>query len=335
MTRHAITPKDDAHWHALRTKHVTSTDCAKLFNASPYGTHFELWHEKKDGVPVTIEDNERMEVGREIEPVIARLFARRYGVRIRNRRQFVYQDLTGFGNGIGASFDYEVIGLSDEWTSEDATVRQLYEQHGVGNLECKNVDWLVHRNRWDDDEAPAHIEMQVQHQLEVDNRPWSALVALVGGNTLRTIIRPRDVEFGRVIRKRATEFWQSIAMNQPPKPIMPDDAEAVIALYAHAEPGKFLDLTDDEEFATLAAEYQRGMDMEKEADEIKKSSRAMMLEKVGDAERIVTTGYKISAGPVAPYEGKLVTPEMVGQYIGARAGRRNWRLTPLKEKEQA
>ena len=347
LKRQRITPTSTEHWLSLRVPDVTSTDASALFGMSPYKTRFELYHEKRDAVPISIDDNERMETGREIEPVIARLFARRYGVKIRALNSYARIILTeglGVPHGIGASFDYEIVGLADDWTGTDATYRTLYEQHGAGLLECKNVDGLVHARNWkrgrtdegeDASEAPDHIEVQLQAQLECANRAWGVICPLIGGNRLAPIARTRDAEFGEYLRAEATKFWLEVLAGTPPPAVMPDDAEAIIRLYGHAEPGKLADLRDDPTAEQLAADYRAALDMENEAKERKAVARAEMLQLLADkgtpdAERILTGSHKISAGIVAPTKGKLVTEEMIGTYVGARKGYRGFRISPLK-----
>lgn len=349
LKRLRITPTSVEHWLDLRVPDITSTDASALFGMSPYKTRFELWYEKRDAVPVTIDDNERMETGREIEPVIARLFARRYGVKIRALNQYariILVEGIGVPHGIGASFDYEIVGLADDWTGTDTTYRDLYTKYGAGLLECKNVDGLVHARNWkrgrtdegeDASEAPDHIEVQLQHQLECANRAWGVICPLIGGNRLAPIARTRDAEFGEYLRAEATKFWMEVLAGTPPPAVMPDDAEAVIRLYGHAEPGKLADLREDDEADAILAEYDVASADEKDAAERKSVARADFLTLLAergtpDAERILTARFKVSAGVRAPTLGTLITEEMVGTRIGARKGGRGWRVTKVEEK---
>lgn len=88
-------------------------------------------------------------------------------------------------NRLGSSFDYKIRSVED----------------GDGILEIKNVDAVAYRQNWKDDgvniEGPEHIELQIQHQMEVANLDWTALVCLVGGNTQKL---STEIETDRLVK---------------------------------------------------------------------------------------------------------------------------------------
>lgn len=321
MRRVEITPKDRDHWLRLRTEDITSTEASGLYYLSPYTTLFELWHQKRRREVIEIEQTERMELGLAIEPVIVKVFSKRYGVKVRALNKYIrIPDAR-----MGASFDYEVVGLRDDWDGKHDQFRRLYEEHGPGILEAKNVDWFVHRDNWGDDEqpVPTHIEIQVQHQLHVmETRNWAVITPLVGGNQLLALPVMRDPNFGQAIEDKVVHFWQTVILGEEPSPVMPADAEAVIALYSHAEPGKIADLRDNPTAKQLANEYAFAADLSKQADIQKRTARARLMELIGDAEKVLGDGYKISAGVVAESHIPAYT----------RKGYRAFRLTTQKEK---
>lgn len=320
-----MTPANEAEWLSWRTQDLTSTDVAALFGLSPYATAFEVWHRKKSGNADALADNDRMQAGRHIEPAIASLVAEREGVEVEPFKVYARDE----ADRLGSSFDY-VIKAVTRAGSELAT---LVHERGPGVLECKNVDFLAFRQKWTEDECPAHIEIQLQHQLELTGYEWGAVAALVGGNTVWLYIRLRDEAVGRAIRIKAREFWRSIDAGQAPDPVMPDDADAVIALYQYAEPGKVLDARGDAELENLVREYHR---IGKEIDDlelIRKTHRAHIMERIGDASKVLLPSYSLSASQTADSPGKPITADMVGQMIGARRGFRALRVTPKKPTE--
>ena len=123
MNRKSIETKDKDHWLDLKSKDISSTEVAALFGLSPYLTKFELWHRKKTGSILSIEENERMKWGSRLEPAIAE------GIGIDNG-----WDVAPFKNymtipelRLGSSFDY-VIGSNESL------------------LEIKNVDNLIFKD---------------------------------------------------------------------------------------------------------------------------------------------------------------------------------------------
>lgn len=314
MTIETIPVTDEQAWLEQRLKDVTSTEVSALYGLSPYLSEFELFHQKRDQKVVRIEENERMKWGKRLEATIAQGAAETMGWNI-SKLDVYMRDVEG---RIGSSFDYQIDSSSD----------------GRGILEVKNVDSLVYSRNWVDDgqgniEAPEHIELQVQHQMEVADVGWCAIVALVGGNTQKVVFRNRDREIGKDLRQRVAAFWASVDANNPPSADYSRDAEFIIkTLRAQAEEGLIAEA--DADLDDLIKQYafasQEAADMAK----VKDSYKAQILERVGAASKVLSSIGTISCGTVQPSQGTLVTADMVGTYIGGRSGYRNFRLTKKK-----
>ena len=306
MNRVSIIPANEEEWHKLRAQDVTSTESPALFGLSPYMTKFELWHRKKSGEVYSIKDNERMFWGRELEVAIAKAVGKIQKWDVYERPE--YERLPEIR--MGASFDFEA------WPNE---LRQ-------GMLEIKNVDYLAFRDNWTvgedgEIEAPPHIEIQLQHQLHVSGYTWGAIGVLVGGNKSHVLIREYDPKVGKGIENKIREFWNSIEAGKEPEPFYPDDAKFVQSLYGYAEPGKILDARDDDEIATLCHDYAEASKREKLATEDKEIAKAKLLEVIGNAEKVLASGFSISCGIVAPCEISY-----------QRDGYRLFKVTKKKEK---
>lgn len=325
MTVHHPATKEE--WLALRHKYVSSTEASSLFGLSPYMTKFELFHVKRDSKPSQFEASERMKWGLRMEEAIARAIADEYGVKVRKLNAYVSKDSVG----LGASFDYEIVGVKEDATPEDKCLQEMYRDLGPGILEIKNVDWLVWKRAWttDDDrlEAPAHIEIQVQAQLHTIERSWAAIGVLVGGNSLRLLVRERDITVGESLDRAAALFWREVKANRPPAVVMPQDAELVAYLYNYAEPGKVLDAQGDTEDAikitALVKEYHNQGILKSAAENKQKEVKAELLTLIKDAERVVCPdGYQVSAG--------VVSEAQIPAYV--RKAYRNVRITKKEAK---
>lgn len=294
MNRTATIPPSDEAWHALRLQDITSTESSALFGMSPYATMFKTWHRKRDGVHVTIDGNERMEWGTELQDVIAITLARRYGVKSRRIPEYI-----SLGDArMGATFDHEIIEADPTGTAILAT---MFREFGPGIFEIKAVDYDIFRDKWvlkDDGhrEAPGHIEIQLQHQLHVRGLQWGAIGVLVGGNKGHIITRRYDPAVCEAIEQKIRAFWQSIAEDNPPPPVFPGDESFVCKLYGQATPGKVADMRGDEEVNALVAQYQAAKDAATLAEEDKKIAHAKLLMKAGDAARALVDGYSIDCG---------------------------------------
>lgn len=300
MNRIIVPYANEAEWLALRAQDLTSTDIAALFGLSPYKTAFELWHEKKAGERGDFAENDRMKWGKRLEPAVAAGIAADMGWAIRPMKEYIRLD----GLRLGSSFDFRVQRGSIPSELPSGNPRSPADSAEDAHLEIKCVDFLVFRDGWVVDEgfieAPAHIEIQVQHQMLVSGLRRAYIGVMVSGNRIEVIEREADDAVQAGILAKAAEFWRSIDENNPPDPVMPDDAEAVIRMNQYAEPGKFLDARGDAELATLLRDYERlGKDM-RQADEDRKVLKAELLQRIGSAEKVAADGFTISAGIVGP-----------------------------------
>jgi putative phage-type endonuclease len=284
-----IVPKDKEEWLSLRRRNINSTEVAALFGCSPYTTAFELWHRKKDDTEVSFEMNERVAWGMRLESAIAQGVAEENKWSVKKIEEYMFDDVLR----LGASFDFEITTATSD----------LKEQ--VGILEVKNVDSLIAKQNWliNDDgtvEAPPHIEIQVQVQLAVSGLPFAYIAALVGGNRVFLIKRTPDAKIIDAIKAKVAQFWASIEANKAPAPDFAQDAEFISKLYGYAEAGKVFDATGDKEIEKLALEYKDASAAENVADEKKKSIKAQLLVKIGDAEKVLCDGFSITCGTVGP-----------------------------------
>lgn len=326
MATEYITPESEAHWLEMRRNDLTSTEASALFNMSPYSTRYELWHKKRGILPEDFEDNDRVQAGRHIEPAIASLVAERYGVVVEPFKRYA-RDVQ---DRMGSSFDYLVTGVTENDVT-DHTLRDFFNDLGPGIIECKNVDGLVFKRKWMDDETPAHIEIQLQHQLELTRHGWGAVVALVGGNKLETYVRERNAEFGQVLRNEIRKFWRSVDEDQAPPIIYPDDAEVVISMHQFSD-GSIADARGDDAIGLLCAGYDDVSAQIKALEQQKEIFKAKILDYAGDAATLLWDGGKVVLTQTKDSPGTLITADMVGTHIGGRKGYRMARSYP-KPKE--
>lgn len=283
VAKESVIPATREEWLGLRTRDITSTECAALFGISPYITLFELWHRKRDGSVVEIQASDRMKWGTRLQDSIALGLGEDHGLTVAKRPQ--YERLPDLR--LGASYDFTVMGPAGD---EEAI------------LEVKNVDRYVAAEGWltegDDVEAPPHIELQVQHQLLVSGLRYAYIGALVGGNRAVLIRRERAEDVIAGIKAKAAEFWASIAAGKAPEPDFERDAAYIKSLYQTVRPGTVLDATSDAELATLAAQYKDAKASVDAAAKAVEGIKAQMLTRIGDAEKVLGIGWSISAGIV-------------------------------------
>lgn len=338
VIREFITPRDEAHWLAMRATDLTSTDVAALFGLSPYKTRFDLWHEKKSGVPVTLADTKVLARGRWWEAPIADGVARERGWIVRPFKD--YGRLPE--HRIGSSFDYRILNADHQQPITATAISRGMAGLPVwaddprdAILEIKSVNFRAFRDGWtvEDDyiEAPAHIELQVQHQMLVSGLSRAYIAAATDFDHIHVIEREADPKVHAGILAAAAEFWRSIEANEEPEPEMPRDAQSVIAMYQYAGAG-VLDMRDNEEVGRLLAEYESLGRQVKEAEARRDCIKAAVLPIAGENGTLISSAGKLVLTQTKDNPGTEITPEMVGQVIGKRSGYRMFRLYPNKEK---
>lgn len=331
MQRERITPNDEAHWLELRRGDLTSTAVAALFDASPYTTRFQLWHEYRNGIEPEFIENERMSWGRHLEAAIAQTAADKEKIKIAPFKDYVRIK----GLRIGSSFDFVVmrevespipVTFKDLASGEESPIAtKCYQEDAI--FEIKNVDSLQFKNGWSEDEngnieAPLHIEIQIQHQMLVADLNRVELRALVGGNKLIKITRFANKEFQELILQKCAEFWHSVDNNIEPPPDFEKNAEFIAKLYSFANPGTVADVSSSDEILKLVLTYKQGGELEKQGKLMKDAAKAEILTMIGEYEKAVSPLFSISAGMIGP---TTVSYE--------RKGYRDFRIHMKKQKE--
>lgn len=327
MQRDIIDFTTEAAWLAEREKDVTSTEIAALFGVSPYATRYQLWHRKTGQLEANFEGNERTIWGNRLEAAIAYGVAEDLGLVVEPFKVYVRLP----EHRLGSSFDFKITGLVDG--AEENEYRDLFRRHGPGVMEVKNVDGLVFRRGWMDEdgdvEAPAHIEFQVQHQLLCAGMEWGIVAPLIAGNTPRPFYRLADSSVHKAILKMAGNFWASIEAGKAPDPNYAEDADTIATLLLN-DSGEQIDLSDNDRFDEVCAAYKAAAADEKEAEKRKQAAKGEILDIMGTAAAAKGARFKVSAKTRKGSPGKTITPDMVGEVIGARKATRYPTVSEVK-----
>jgi len=311
MNAPVITPLSDGD-DAFRAAHVGASEVAALFDASPYLTKFELHHRKAGNVSTPdfmadgASNNERVEAGIRLEPAIIEWARDRWGYELRETPRNLSN-----GRGLGGHPDQ---------------LAYCPERGSVGIIEIKTADWLVAK-KWGD-EPPLHYLMQAQTYAGLAGADWCDIIVLVGGNDLRRYrYEVRPAIFAE-IEARVETFWQGVRAGDPPKPDFARDG-AVLAEILGEPTDEVIDLRLDNEADYLAADYLAAKAEAKAAEKRAEEAKTALLLKIGNAGRALLPGHTIGANQTKGSPGTLITPEMVGSFVGARKG---WRRFDVKER---
>lgn len=299
---------DSPEWHSLRSRHIGGSEVAALFDIpnedkpTYVRSRYALWHIKAGNAPSPMLDNPRIKWGLKLEAVIAEAAAEENGWVI-TKGGYVSDNLC---EGLGCTLDFII-------ESDPA-------ETGPGALEIKNVDWLVHRKSWDED-PPAHILLQHQHQLAATGYTWGAVCCLVGGNDLRVYrykARPRLIT---EIRRKVAEFWKSVDENrEPPIDGSPSASEVVAALHSSVIDDS-IDMRESNEWAEAAHALWFAAAARKRADEEYDLAKNRVAQLLAGHKRGWGNGWKVNTRITPENPGRLPKP---GELIGKRKESRSY-----------
>lgn len=299
----------DQEWHALRARNVGGSEIAALFELQPEDTpnymvrRFALWHIKVGKAPPPTMTNARPAWGLRLETAIAEAAAEQYGWQI-SKGEYVTDATTP---GLGCTLDFVITGDPDE--------------DGPGALEVKNVDWLIHKRSWTGDEPPFHVLLQLQHQLAATGYSWGAVAALVGGNELRVWRYRARPKLIAEIRRRVTEFWQSIDAGKPPLPDGSESASDVLAALYPETIDDALDMTMNNEWAEAAHDLFNAAAARKAANLAYDTAKNRVVALLAGHRRGDGNGWTVACSVTPANPGREPRP---GELIGKRAEARKY-----------
>lgn len=302
MKREIIKTDNEKQWLNLRKKDITSTMSSALFDLSPYMTALELYHAKRDEYDPEFQENDRMAKGKRMEEYAAREICLEHGFESL-RRMDEYIRIPELR--IGSSFDFEIV----------------CPKRGLGILEIKAVDYAQFKEKWEQDEAPAHIEVQVQHQLMTagDQYNFVDVGAFYSVYDHHLLSFEPDREFHSGLRNAIAKFWYDVENGNKPEPDYYRDSDLIKSMY-DINDDEYADYTKDEKISLLCKKYMRLKGEEKGIKKDIKATQAEIMETLGGKKGGFTQDHKISIIEVKDSPAKIITKEMVGQEIGGRRG---------------
>jgi len=265
--------KNDEQWHKLRGQTIGGSEVGIVLGCSPYGTLNELYHVKKGNFQPSFEGNKLMQWGQAFEPVIATLISGDMYWDLQHCKDYHQHPEHPH---LGATLDYYVI----------------ESEHGPGILEIKNVSTFS--PDWGQNRAPAHVELQVQHQFLVvnaarraaglDTFKWGAIGSLHAGNPedVRIMYRKPDPKVHKHIIEKCGAFWADVEAGEEPDLIGGHkELDHIVAMYQQAEEvPEEVELEDkrgDAVLDNLIAEHEQAKYEKTNADRKQKEYKAKIL----------------------------------------------------------
>ena len=299
-------------WLDIRQLGIGSSDAAVAVGLSPYKSQLTLWLEKTARkAPEDISLKEAVLWGVELEPVLAQVYAKRTGYKVRRVNAVLQHPEHTF---MLANLDREVVGHPD----------------GPGILEIKTASYHS-APQWEEG-VPVAYQCQVLHQLAVTGHAWAEVAVLIGGQDFRIYRIERDEEKIRDLTERETQFWLQVTRNQQPEPDGSEDAGSALAWLFPRDDGETVDLSDSPEFNQLFGELlhlrEHKEEVELRESQIKQRLQATLGEATAGLFADGKITWKRSKDRLAPDLDRLGQdhPDLLSHYVKPVPGSRRFTI---------
>lgn len=211
MSKTTITEEEIRNRHKLG---IGGSEIAAIYGLSPWATPLTVWLEKTGRKPPR-EFNAAMDMGAELEDLVARKFSQETG-----RKVCRWKGLLKDGHIIG-NVDRLIYGPNGEMPYKPGTAEICAEEA----LECKTTgsDWT--------DGVPLHYQMQVQQYMALMpsvKRFYFAVLNTTTKKYLPPFIVERDEAVIESIRKTVPEWWAKyVEADTAPLPSSVEDCRQI------------------------------------------------------------------------------------------------------------
>ncbi len=299
-------------WLDIRQLGIGSSDAAVAVGLSPYKCPLALWLEKTARkAPEDISQKEAVLWGVELEPVLAQVYTKRTGYKVRRVNAVLQHPEHTF---MLANLDREVVGHPD----------------GPGILEIKTASYHS-APQWEEG-VPVAYQCQVLHQLAVTGHTWAEVAVLIGGQDFRIYRIERDEEkIGDLIRREA-HFWQQVRQDWQPEPDGSSDAAAALGWLFPRDDGQTVDLSDSPEFNQLFGQLLQLREQKEVVEQQESLIKQRLQASLGEATAGLFANGKItwkrSKDRLAPDLERLGQdhPDLLSHYVKPVPGSRRFTI---------
>lgn len=216
MSQHIISTRGFTReqWLENRRGGIGGSDVAAILGMSPWRSPYQVWADKTGQLPVNDSGNEFTHWGDIMEPILANEFAATTGKKVYRQNKTYCHPKYDF---LRANIDRDIAGEPGFLEIKTA-------------MEYKSGEWV-------DEEVPAPYLLQVQHYMNVLDRPYCYFAALIGGHHFIIKKVERDQTLIDDVQQRLVVWWQRhVIAGEPPVVDGTDSTKRTLqALYPHGE----------------------------------------------------------------------------------------------------
>lgn len=253
-----------AKWLDLRAEGLGGSDAAWVLGRSPYKSTYSGWAEKAGLVPEPdLSDNEAIEWGNVLEPVVADRFASLYGFEVINLPVMLAHP----------TYPHMLANV-DRFIVEDGRITGLLEVKTAG---LRQADY------WQGDNVPVHYALQVQHYLAVTGLEYGYLVVLIGGQQMKAYRLDRDEAQIEELIEAECDMWERILNCDAPDVDGSDSTLDTLKSRWTPEPGTVVELNGADALPLIKA-LAEAKEAKDGIDSVVKGLQAQLMAMLGEHE---------------------------------------------------
>lgn len=250
-----------------RIGYIGGSDAPVILGLNKWKSRTQLYLEKRGEVePDDLSDNQAVQWGHILEPVIANQYAKRTAHRVLKEHRLLTHSRFPF---IGAHID---------------AITELTVYGAKRILECKSTQ---HADGWGEpgtDQIPDMHYAQVQHYLGVVNALICDVAVLIRGSDFRIYHVARNEDFIDALFSHEISFWECVQNGTPPEPTLNDEAALTYPS------GKDCSIETDIEGLQLYEDLCEIREAEKDLKEQKDKIELELKKRIGDDADTLTYG---------------------------------------------
>ena len=301
--KYRLAPANYEEW--LQDRHdnpsIGASMSSSILGYNPWQSAVDVWDQliHPNG---GIDDNLAMYLGREMEPIVKKLFMDKTGLKVLNDNKIRIDDKHEF---LTTNLDGVVVG------------------EGIP------VEYKTTAKPWDGD-IPDHYFVQLQHQMMVTESPSIYFCSLSMGFRKQFIVERynRNDKFIDELRDKLVTFWnENVVKGVPPEPKSISDAKKV---FNNIDPESVATINDYTVVTELRALKETRAELDRQVNE--KQLEVMKI--IGDKETLVNTaGFELvtwkKSKPTTYLNAKKLAdkdPDIYLKYLKQRDGSRRFVL---------
>lgn len=291
-------------WLRYRKCGIGGSDVAAILGISKWNSAISLWLDKTNQTNEPVEENEAMQWGTIMEPIIRKHFAEVTGKTVVEVKAMLQHPEHPF-----------MLADVDGLTTDDEGNPAILEIKTAS--EYKRAEW--------ENDIPSYYQTQVQHYLCVTGVQKAFVAVLIGGNSFKVYEVDADTEIQAMLVAVEKDFWNKVQNMIRPEMDGSDAAKNLMDSLYHG--GISEEIVMPDEAIEYVDAYIEACAEEDNAKAKKQEASNHIKEIMGDYDKAICLGHSISWKPVSSerLDSKALKesePEIYEKYVKKSISRR-------------